>query len=1165
MSGWSSVQSVMTVVINLHENIVEDLRLLETRLNRQHDQLCIHCIERMLNDIMRRADDTCEAIQVKRFYSGRPEHQRCRETTDLDSAPAPTTIPATTTTTTTATSEEITNPASLEVASSVASTVPSASALSSVPPIEAPATIPIPVKTEPTTLPNLEKETVLRHGGTSAQPRVGAREDSSSQTVIYLEDDRQRDFEGLLVPKSTPSSRANDSGIHDDLPESEARRDSVKRERIDVAEVKHMARRVDRGSATVDHRLLAPLVKSEVPWGRPSMGSAVYGSELSSDVAVFDDATSDFAGVSRSVSLSADTPMDLSRRSSLSEKEDSLHEIVSGAGFTFDKLAGSIRALGNDQMEGGKPGHLAHAAAKDGPDHGGKNATEGSLSQECLNQGLSPIQEVHSDPEEREASNPLLRDDSISLPPRDDGDENRVKTEFQSTLDVNRPCSEISAAPPTLEPEFDQSSSHHGDNHAVSQATDREPEVEDSKYVSARLLLDFAHANLSTFVQDAVPQENQESTSLPGADAILEPPSGPAESPLKELTGSGSLCPLNQALLTTETSVRGHELGHEKELEADSAGLIHSKESGSKKTDPAINVHSDEMKRAPEKERSDRSAVSCVPRKDLSSSEPRITSVPEEVSKSTDLIPEKPSTSSNENAPSCISTTATATSTTEVVASKSVVSGKVSKDQLESQGDASGPFVSTSSNLTDTVPFITTNVSGPTTLPNKTYSVSAFQPKFVPTSKTVTAPSMTPLHLMISSSLQPIPPPPVTSGASFAQLTQALSELSHKSSRENGILKLGPIRDPVPASRSVEDQGLMDDDAEDVFLGLTARGAVSRSNFLPRTLSLKTVTVSTGKRTGGRASMERQMEISPPVKPESLVETPTSDSVDQPRRPAKRTASISELPPPISFQPPLRVSTPSPSTPLTRAKSRVQLGGDPGPRFVSSTSAKTPRVVGAKSLAPKTRSACAKKSVTSTQPLVKMPTVRPTPNSVSLTMDLGRNTAVLPSATSSGTNPVVSSSAASTSVPGPSSVTQSSPEKITVETVISPTSDRSSGFANGLSKTAITTSTTPSPSIHPMTRAFVKLLESARQMVQESEGSSPESFVGLKEPRMSLIHEASLPPPDSTSLRGRTTRRSSTVTSSASSSSVSFGSTSSQGEEPNSSTDATERSGDRGT
>ena len=57
--------------------------MLESRLSRQHDQLCIYCIEKMLHDVMQRADDTSEAIQVKRFYSGRSEHRKCRQPTEV--------------------------------------------------------------------------------------------------------------------------------------------------------------------------------------------------------------------------------------------------------------------------------------------------------------------------------------------------------------------------------------------------------------------------------------------------------------------------------------------------------------------------------------------------------------------------------------------------------------------------------------------------------------------------------------------------------------------------------------------------------------------------------------------------------------------------------------------------------------------------------------------------------------------------------------------------------------------------------------------------------------------------------------------------------------------------------------------------------------------------
>ena len=92
---------------------------------------------------------------------------------------------------------------------------------------------------------------------------------------------------------------------------------------------------------------------------------------------------------------------------------------------------------------------------------------------------------------------------------------------------------------------------------------------------------------------------------------------------------------------------------------------------------------------------------------------------------------------------------------------------------------------------------------------------------------------MTPLHLMMASSLQTTPTS-VTSSANFAQLTLALSELSNKSARESSSQRSGPLRDTVSGTRVCEEDGFVDEEAEDVFLGKASRCAVSRSNFLPR-------------------------------------------------------------------------------------------------------------------------------------------------------------------------------------------------------------------------------------------------------------------------------------------------------------------------------------------
>ena len=223
--GW---QSVMTMCINLHENVVEDLRLLESRLSRQHDQLCIHCIDKMLREVMQRADDTSEAIQVKRFYSGRAEHRKCRPTTEGEdeeeektraqasfndfSTPHP--IASSAANSAMHQSAPLSNP--VGASSSSFSSIKTATAACSFAAASEVIALPnqnqivskVEVNDDEGDRNNSTPPCVLPFPPLNDNNNHNQRIPDSAETVFYVTNDRQMDFDGLVLPKRSRCFRS---------------------------------------------------------------------------------------------------------------------------------------------------------------------------------------------------------------------------------------------------------------------------------------------------------------------------------------------------------------------------------------------------------------------------------------------------------------------------------------------------------------------------------------------------------------------------------------------------------------------------------------------------------------------------------------------------------------------------------------------------------------------------------------------------------------------------------------------------------------------------------------------------------------------------------------------------------------------------------------------
>ena len=187
---------------------------------------------------MQRADDTSEAIQVKRFYSGRPEHRKCRSDGDVEEdgclqrsgqdrsqnvsscLVAPTFSTAITEFNRTGQTFVTTSlPSSVSLTQRSTSAVQPTSCSFSAP-VTASAhhftKAPLMSKVEVSDETDSAASALIFPNGNatsafllpSAPPvNFGVNQDSA-ETVFYVDNDRQTDFDGLILPKTANSQTA---------------------------------------------------------------------------------------------------------------------------------------------------------------------------------------------------------------------------------------------------------------------------------------------------------------------------------------------------------------------------------------------------------------------------------------------------------------------------------------------------------------------------------------------------------------------------------------------------------------------------------------------------------------------------------------------------------------------------------------------------------------------------------------------------------------------------------------------------------------------------------------------------------------------------------------------------------------------------------------------